>query len=127
MRLLTARQRDYLLYLKTSHWRELRLEAFRKWGRACFKCGRGGWLEVHHVRYRFPWTTCGVEDVRPCCGECHKDEHDLTPEERREAERAARGRREMGRLLRKGGSSRRSTPLWRPGKFTGRFVARRRW
>lgn len=74
---LTESQLAYREYLKSDHWRALRLAAFRKWGRKCFKCPVKFGLDVHHLVYRFPWTLGTVDDVRPCCRPCHEKEHGL--------------------------------------------------
>lgn len=88
---MTEAQIRYQRYLQSDHWRALRLEAFRVHGRKCFKCPATFGLDVHHLRYRHPWTLCTVLDVRPCCRQCHDKEHGInqvvTPEVKREAQR----------------------------------------
>jgi len=67
----------YQIYLQSDHWRALRLEAFRVYGRKCFKCPARFGLDVHHLVYRFPWSLGVVADVRPCCRACHEKEHGI--------------------------------------------------
>jgi len=74
---MTDTQAAYREYLKSDHWRALRIQAFRVYGRKCYKCPKRFGLDVHHLRYRHPWTACTVEDVRPCCRNCHELEHGI--------------------------------------------------
>lgn len=72
---MTDTQERYQLYLQSDHWTGLRLEAFRKYGRKCSRCPVKHSLEVHHVRYRYPWESCSVGDVVILCHWCHQLEH----------------------------------------------------
>jgi hypothetical protein len=94
---MTPNQIAYRQYLESDHWRSLRAEAYRVHGRKCFKCPRKFGLEVHHLRYRNPWTECTVEDVRPCCWQCHDQEHGIVREipltEKRTIEKKHRSRK----------------------------------
>lgn len=74
--ILSPAQVAYREYLKSEHWRGLRLEAFRKYGRVCAKCGaKGCLLDVHHTRYRRPWEAGVVDDLQILCRPCHENEH----------------------------------------------------
>lgn len=92
---MTQTQLAYREYLKSDHWRKLRLQAFRRWGRKCFKCPKTFGLDVHHLVYRHPWTLCTSDDVRPCCRECHEKEHgrEISIEEKRRIELIGKIRR----------------------------------
>lgn len=74
---MTPAQIAYREYLKSDHWRALRLEAFQTYGRKCFKCPATCRLDIHHLVYRHPWTSGTVQDVRPCCRRCHELEHGI--------------------------------------------------
>lgn len=74
---MTATQAAYRVYLQSEHWRGLRLEAFKRYGRKCSKCPATCRLDVHHVRYRHPWTAGIVDDLMILCRRCHELEHGL--------------------------------------------------
>jgi len=76
---LTESQIAYREYLKTDHSRELRLEAFKKYGRHCAKCPATCRLDVHHLIYRHPWKLGVVGDLQILCRSCHEKEHGVTP------------------------------------------------
>lgn len=98
---MTESQQAYRAYLQSDHWRQLRLEAFKKWGRKCYKCPCTFGLDVHHLVYRHPWTEGTVDDVRPCCRSCHEKEHQIIPQkEKKYAQKKRRNswRREQRRI-----------------------------
>jgi 5-methylcytosine-specific restriction endonuclease McrA len=69
-----ARRRHYKRYRRSAHWRRVKARALHRAGHVCERCGRGGYLEVHHLTYR----TLGSErarDVRVLCQRCHAREH----------------------------------------------------
>lgn len=72
---LTPTQLAYREYLKSDHWRGLRLEAFQTYGRKCAKCPATCRLDVHHLKYRHPWTLGIVQDLQILCRACHEREH----------------------------------------------------
>lgn len=68
---------EYLEYLKSDHWKKLRAEALFRDRGLCRKCGSGVSVQVHHERYRTPWTACTLEDVICVCPACHQEAHGL--------------------------------------------------
>jgi hypothetical protein len=66
---LTPAQIAYREYLQSDHWRELRLLAYRQYGRKCSKCPATCRLDVHHLRYRWPWSDGVVGDLQILCRE----------------------------------------------------------
>lgn len=80
MRFLTAwlrrawRRWHYRRYLRSDHWRTTRLNAVRRAGFRCERCGVGGALEVHHLTY----ARVGKErpsDLQALCPTCHRRAH----------------------------------------------------
>lgn len=67
----------YFEYLKSDHWRNLKLSAFNKYGRFCNFCGNRKRIEVHHLRYPNPLESATEEDVVPLCERCHKSAHKI--------------------------------------------------
>lgn len=97
----------YKEYLKSSHWRWLRGEAIRFYGKKCSKCAATRNLQVHHHTYRHPWTTCTVKDVTPLCRGCHEKEHGLTGQKPVSKPRNIRTYQKPRKQHRKGGRRRR--------------------
>lgn len=64
-------------FLKSFEWRQLRLKAFKKYGRACLCCGatpgNGVVLNVDHVksRRRFPSLALDIENLQVLCEDCN--------------------------------------------------------
>jgi hypothetical protein len=64
-------------FLKSFEWRQLRLKAFRKYGRVCQCCGavpgNGVVLNVDHVksRRRFPTLALDIENLQVLCADCN--------------------------------------------------------
>ena len=64
-------------FLKSFEWRQLRLEAFKRYGRVCLCCGatpgKGVVLNVDHVksRRRFPDLALDIENLQVLCGDCN--------------------------------------------------------
>lgn len=70
------RRLAYSKYLLTDHWKTLRQEAIRRDG-GCVVCGCQQDLQVHHVKYRWPWESCVLGDLETLCRKCHRKEHGL--------------------------------------------------
>lgn len=66
---------QYLQYLRSQHWRDLRLRALRRDGFKCCKCPCKVHLQVHHVVYRRTWFETRLEDLQTLCEFCHSGEH----------------------------------------------------
>lgn len=67
----------YDAYLRTEHWRKLRLVVLDRWGGYCEGCGVRPAVQVHHKTYE----RLGREelaDLTPLCATCHAGEHGLT-------------------------------------------------
>lgn len=61
-------------YLLSPHWRELKLEKFRRSEKRCFNCMSTKKIECHHIRYR-EFTDCTPEDLIVLCEGCHYTLH----------------------------------------------------
>lgn len=70
------RRLAYSKYLLTEHWKVLRLEAISRDG-GCVACGCQQDLQVHHLKYRWPWESCVLRDVETLCRKCHRKQHGL--------------------------------------------------
>jgi hypothetical protein len=69
-------KQSYNEYLKGKHWRNLREDAFRFYGRHCFYHPETTkHLEVHHIKYKPDLSDCRVKDVVPLCRCCHYEVH----------------------------------------------------
>ena len=70
---------EYMEYLKTDHWANVKTEAKMKLPRKCVACGnRGTWkrpLHLHHRNYENLWAETVGEDVIYLCQWCHKKTH----------------------------------------------------
>jgi len=66
---------DYLNYLESQHWYDLRMAALNKANRKCEVCKRGGLLNGHHLIYRTPLTDCTTDDIMAMCNRCHEKWH----------------------------------------------------
>lgn len=72
---LTDYQRWYReVYLHSEHWKNLRIQAFKEWGRHCHRCPATSRLDVHHLRYRNLYDVT-VQDLQILCRKCHEREH----------------------------------------------------
>src|SRR5688500_6936182 len=67
------RRRNYEKYLRSNHWRDLRLQKLSLMPR-CENCGDDTYLHVHHVDYK-DLLSCTVEDLVVLCEGCHDDLH----------------------------------------------------
>lgn len=66
------------VYLKSSHWKCLRILALTRDSNKCTKCGSSENLNVHHVKYKQIYDV-GVEDLSTLCKTCHLNEHNKKP------------------------------------------------
>lgn len=69
---------QYKEYLKTEHWKEVRIKKYKKKKRSCAICGSFEKLEVHHLTYNNIGNEKG-EDLRVLCHRCHELAHKLKP------------------------------------------------
>lgn len=51
-----------------------RAAVYRRYGRACVKCGDPATDVAHIIRRGYDRTRCMVENARPLCGECHREQ-----------------------------------------------------
>jgi hypothetical protein len=58
-------------YLKTDHWKNLRIKCFKNAKKACEACRSKKDLHGHHIRYREPLESCTENDVMALCDRCH--------------------------------------------------------
>lgn len=79
MRRLTPRQAAYRAYLKSDHWKVLRAEALKFYGRKCAHCPSTKKIQVHHTSYGSDWYAVTLVDLKPLCRRCHKIEHGQIP------------------------------------------------
>ncbi len=72
---LTLKQWYNEVYMVSLHWKELRAEAFSRYGRKCNRCPSTLHLQVHHQKY---WSIYDVttDDLEILCGKCHQAHHD---------------------------------------------------
>lgn len=68
--------KEYLDYLVSEHWADLRLAAFNRANRKCEACFKPGILHGHHLLYRRPLTDCVPEDIMALCASCHERLHE---------------------------------------------------
>jgi 5-methylcytosine-specific restriction endonuclease McrA len=72
---MTKLKLRWIHYLRSSHWRNLRIQAFERDGYKCGRCGSRAKLRGHHKRYRSDLTLCTVDDVETLCEACHAKHH----------------------------------------------------
>jgi predicted HNH restriction endonuclease len=75
---MTGREK-YAEYLRSEHWRKLRIKTLMRWGAYCQGCGASEDIEVHHVRYLPNWEDTTIKDLVPLCGRCHDLAHSAPP------------------------------------------------
>lgn len=68
------RNRDYLNYLNSEHWKTLKAKKKSIVGRRCEACQGGGTIHVHHINYR-NLIDCGTDDLAVLCSTCHNALH----------------------------------------------------
>jgi len=71
-RKIKLKGRNYKKYLKTDHWKEVKLK-FR--GRSCEKCGSKYKINIHHLTYRNLGRDKEYNDCVPLCEYCHQEVH----------------------------------------------------
>lgn len=81
---MTKRKRAYLDYLESSHWKNLRREAFERDGWKCCRCGSPSRLQGHHKKYGKDLTKRTVKDIETLCENCHNQHHKNKAKERKE-------------------------------------------
>lgn len=68
-------------YLKSEHWKNLRIYRLKKDKGMCQVCLCDEWgNDVHHIRYQKSLYDTTVGDLRTLCRRCHKLIHDLSKE-----------------------------------------------
>lgn len=81
------------VYLRSSHWSNLREEAFKHHGRSCSECKKTPRsLDVHHLQYRDIYNVT-VEDLQILCRRCHNRKHPKKTEARKQTIRKPRKHR----------------------------------
>lgn len=73
--LIVTRKQAYYKYLESSHWKQLRQEAFARDNHQCRHCGTTRRLRGHHIRYHKDLYLCTVDDILTLCEPCHEAEH----------------------------------------------------
>ena len=68
---------EYVAYMRSDEWREMRQRKLDQAGRECEKCGATSALEVHHKTYRRLWNE-RMSDLQVLCDDCHNDVHAKT-------------------------------------------------
>lgn len=74
-RIHELRSMPYREYLKTRHWRRLRVVAIKKAKHKCAVCGDTENLNVHHLTYERKGCE-KLEDLQVLCRECHENVHE---------------------------------------------------
>lgn len=80
-------------YLFSHHWEVLRMAAKFFYGEKCAKCGKEGFLDVHHLNYRNIFDV-GIPDLQILCRKCHKLEHADVPAKKK-AKKKKRSKKAM--------------------------------
>jgi hypothetical protein len=67
---------EYLKFLKTPYWNEVKTIVLDRDGHKCTKCNSTKFLHVHHTTYRHHFNEKDhIEDLITLCDMCHKKEH----------------------------------------------------
>jgi len=66
-----AYTKEYLEYLESTHWHNLREMAFNRVNRKCEVCSLPKKLQGHHLIYRSRLEDGIVDDIMCLCGKCH--------------------------------------------------------
>lgn len=64
---------------RSKQWKLARLDALRRAGWKCEKCGKAGRLEVHHKVRIADGGTDELENLQCLCRKCHFAKHEKTP------------------------------------------------
>ena len=66
----------YAVYLRTAHWRQVRVAALQQAKYRCAKCRVGGRLDVHHRTYiHLGEEQRYLKDLQVLCRTCHEAAH----------------------------------------------------
>jgi len=68
--IMKYRRMDYGYYLRTEHWKQVKLDALDRAGHKCQVCGSIERLQVHHNTYERRGQE-RPEDVIVLCHDCH--------------------------------------------------------
>ena len=68
---------DYLKFLTTPYWQEVRAMVLNRDGCKCVVCGVKTGLQIHHTSYKHHFHEMEyLNDLVTLCGGCHKEEHE---------------------------------------------------
>ena len=76
-------------FLFSDEWRKLRLEALKRYGTNCAKCGRPDSpkypINVDHIKPRryFPHLALDIDNLQPLCNPCNKEKGNKNKEDYR--------------------------------------------
>ena len=74
-----ARGTRYQLYLKSEHWKRVRLMVWERCRGVCERCLAAGMHNVHHRTYEhLGFEDFHLSDLEGLCRTCHKTEHGVT-------------------------------------------------
>lgn len=68
---------NYKKYLKSEHWKNLKLQKRKSKYKGCAVCDSKNHLELHHLLYRKRLEDTLTEDLRWFCSRCHETIHEL--------------------------------------------------
>ena len=70
----------YAVYLRTAHWRQVRLQALKRAQYQCERCPARGRLDVHHTTYaHLGQEQRYLKDLQVLCRPCHDRAHGKRP------------------------------------------------
>jgi len=69
------KSKQYLKYLASDQWNEIKAAIITKRGYKCEKCGSTKWIQLHHKNYDFELGKEKAEELILLCNKCHKDLH----------------------------------------------------
>ena len=69
-----CRSSDYLAYLRSTTWQDMRALVFAHYGARCDRCGARERLQVHHQTYKMLGRE-SVHDLIVLCDDCHRRVH----------------------------------------------------
>ena len=69
-------------FTRSPEWRALRLEAIKRYGTRCAKCGKD-WkpINIDHIKPRrfYPHLALDINNLQPLCGPCNKEKGNGPP------------------------------------------------
>ena len=68
--------KEYLAYIESSIWKELRDTVVERDNGRCTKCGHKGQLQAHHVTYERLFNE-EINDLVTLCKHCHEEAHGI--------------------------------------------------